>query len=75
MKTKDVSMTAIREYGEGRMVTVVNSIIGENEFHYSGKDEERLVVCARNEGGYNGTVVDLLDVINWVKANRPDLLI
>ncbi len=28
-----------------------------------------------NEGGHNGTAVDLLDVIAWVKANRPELLL
>ncbi len=34
----------------------------------------RLVIRAFNEGGYNCTDVDLLDVIDWVKQNKPELL-
>lgn len=34
----------------------------------------RLVLRARNEGGHNATEVDLLELIAWLKNNRPDLL-
>ena len=34
----------------------------------------RLLVRAFNEGAHNQTCVDLVDVIEWAKANRPDLL-
>lgn len=34
----------------------------------------RWVIEAYNEGGYNSTQVDLLDVIAWVRENRPELL-
>lgn len=34
----------------------------------------RWCISAENEGGHNGTDVDLVDVVEWVKANRPDLL-
>jgi hypothetical protein len=32
------------------------------------------VISASNEGGHNGTWVDLLDLIKWLRANRPELL-
>ena len=34
----------------------------------------RLVIVAFNEAKYNSTVVDLLDLIAWLKANKPELL-
>lgn len=34
----------------------------------------RLVVVALNEGGHNGTRVDLVDLLDWLRRNRPDLL-
>ncbi len=37
-------------------------------------EQSRLAVKASNEGGFNCTKVDLLDLIAWVKANRPELL-
>jgi hypothetical protein len=33
----------------------------------------RLVVKALNEGGYNSTEVDLLELLAWVKKNMPDV--
>lgn len=54
--------TGIREYAENMEVT-----IGEIE-------NGRLIIKALNEGGHNCTYVDLLDVIAWVKVNRPELL-
>jgi len=37
-------------------------------------DAERLVVRALNEGGHNSTEVDLLQLIAWLKTNKPELL-
>ena len=34
----------------------------------------RIVIRAMNEGGHNSTEVDLLELIAWLKAHRPDLL-
>jgi len=34
----------------------------------------REVIVAANEGGHNSTRVDLLDLINWLKKHRPELL-
>jgi hypothetical protein len=33
----------------------------------------RLVVDAKNEGGYNGTDVDLVQLLEWVSKNMPEL--
>ena len=53
--------TGIREYAEGMTVKI-------------REENERLVVRAYNEGGYNLTDVDLLDILDWVKENKPELL-
>ena len=63
--------TGIREYGEEYPVEIMERIAIPNiELRGVG----RLVICAINEGGYNGVSIDLLDVIEWVKKNRPELL-
>jgi len=54
--------TKIREYSEEMVVTIINA------------DNGRLVINALNEGGCNSTKVDLVDVIAWVKVNKPELL-
>ena len=38
------------------------------------EDNGRLVVSAWNEGGFNGTSVDLMELLAWLKSNRPDLI-
>ena len=38
------------------------------------EDNGRLIISAKNEGGYNGTSVDLLELLAWLRANRPDLM-
>ena len=60
---RDGQITSIREYAEEMPVRI--SVSAE-----SG----RLVIEADNEAGHNGTEVDLVDVLDWVRANRPDLL-
>ena len=35
--------------------------------------EKRLVITGTNEGGYNCTQVDLLQLLSWVKKNHPEL--
>lgn len=54
--------TNIREYAEEMGVEVKEWTNG------------RVVVQAFNEAGYNFTLVDLLDVIAWVRLNKPELL-
>ena len=53
--------TKIKEYVEGLPVEILEL-------------NDRLIIQALNEGGNNGTRVDLIDVINWVVSNRPDLI-
>ena len=53
--------TNIREYVEREPVEIKEK-------------DGRLVIEALNEGGHNGTEVDLMDVIEWVEVNRPDLI-
>ena len=56
-------MKGVREYNEGMLVELD---LAEND--------NRTVIVAYNEAGYNSTEVDLLDVIEWVKNNRPELI-
>jgi hypothetical protein len=53
----------VREYYEGFNVEIEKQ-----------EGNSRWVVVALNEGGYNSTAVDLIDLINWVSANKPELL-
>ena len=57
-------MIKIREYDEEMDV----------EIKEGNRYNNRLVIKAYTEGGYRATIVDLLDVIKWVKENKPELL-
>ena len=54
-------MAGVREYSEQMEVELK-------------RENERLVVTAFNEGGFKTTNVDLLDLLDWLSANRPDIL-
>jgi hypothetical protein len=54
-------MEGVREYREEYAVEL-------------GKEGDRFVVVATNEGSNNSTAIDLLDLLEWVRANRPELL-
>jgi len=58
-----IEMAGVREYCECKRVE-----LGMHE------DSGRLVVRAWNEGGSNCTEVDVLELVAWLKQNRPDLL-
>lgn len=62
MKTNIIE-TNIREYCEELPVKIK-------------QDEEtgRWVIFALNEAGHNSTSVDLLDLLRWIKKNKPELL-
>ena len=66
-ETHNEKSTTIREYAEEMEVT-----IGEHEIDEEGNT--RIVIGAMNEGGHNGTDVDLLDVIEWVIGNKPEII-
>lgn len=38
------------------------------------KIRDRFFIKASNEAGHNCTLVDLADLIAWLKANRPELI-
>ena len=54
-------MAGVTEYGEDFPVRLV-------------KRGSSYVVEAKNEGGYNRTQIDFIELVNWIKANRPELL-
>ena len=35
---------------------------------------QRWLIVTSTENGYNHTLVDLLDVLEWVRKNQPELL-
>lgn len=57
----DTVMTGVTEYGEGSEVLL----------RY---ENNRPVIVASNEAGYSGTFVDLIQVLEWVNENIPELL-
>ena len=77
MTTVPQEMVGVREYAEGyavKLVTTSGSFDGRKpECDWPGHG--RIAVRAMNEGGCACTEIDLLDLISWVKANRPDMLV
>lgn len=55
-------MEGVREYMEGMPVKIRTNENG------------RLVISADNEAGHNRTDVDLLDLLDWVRCNLPELV-
>ena len=69
-------MTGVSEYAEGFEVELVQT---NGRYKHGVQDSERegsgrWVVRAKNEGGYNCTEVDILDLVDWLRQHRPDLL-
>ena len=57
IKEGEEIITEIRDLEGGEPVRIV-------------KEKGRIYIKASNEGGYNGTMVDLSDVMKWVENNR-----
>ena len=57
-----VEMDGVTEYSEGLPVKL--------EQH-----NQRWVISALNEGLCNGMMVDVLQLVEWLRKNRPDLLL
>jgi hypothetical protein len=55
-------MVSVTEYGEGMDVKL-------------GYDKGRPVIVASNEAGYSSTFVDLIQLLEWVQDNMPELLV
>ena len=63
----------VHEYAEGEQVSL---LLDEIEDFMTGKIiGKRWVIHAINEGGFNGTSVDLFEFLRWCHLNRPDLVI
>jgi hypothetical protein len=61
MDMSEIIMEGVKEYAEEMDVRL-------------GTRNGRLTIDARNEGGHNGTDVDLVQVLEWVHKNLPQLL-
>lgn len=80
----DVSMSDVREYSEEypvQLSTRASSYFSPDALgpgHPGGqvaiKDGPRWVVRGRNEGGYNVTEIDLIDLLRWLSRHRGDML-
>lgn len=67
----------VREYAE--FYPVFLGTLSRDDAEYADKhkvktEAGREVIVAYNEGGCDLTQVDLLDLIDWLKKNRPELL-
>jgi lactam utilization protein B len=70
---KPIVMEGVVEYNEEMEVVLQTAKV--YDFNVRGyRDTGRLVIRAYNKAGYNSTEVDLVQVIEWVKANMPELL-
>ena len=73
--------TNIHEYAEemGVEIEKLKPAYGEeyksviSDKTYQAHTDERLVIVALNEGGFNCTKVDLVDVLKYVKLNMPEI--
>ena len=71
-----VIMVGVREYSEGMNVelAITRGMLDVDKPEKDWLGKERIVIKAFNEGGYNRTEVDLMDIILWLQKNRPELL-
>ena len=73
--------TNIREYCEEYPVEIKQlkesdekDLLDKDSLYYEACMDGRYVIVAVNEGGYNSTEVDLVDLLHYVKNNLPELL-
>jgi hypothetical protein len=57
----EIVMEGVEEYGEGYAVLLL-------------QEEGRWIINAANEGMQNCTRVDLVQLIDWIRHNKPELL-
>ena len=67
-----INTSEIREYGE--RIDVVIDDDADGNLAYADYVGGRPVLIAYNEGGYNHTTVDILDLVQWIQKNRPEWL-
>ena len=74
---ENAEKTTIREWNEGIDVEVKTKSVNDDPWApdcESNPPKDRLVLVAYNEAGCNCVYVDLLDVIDFVKKEMPELL-
>lgn len=69
-KYTTVKMVGVREYCEEYPVELSD---GTNTGVYDDYTD-RYVIRAINEGGHNSVEIDLIDLLTWLKENKPELL-
>ena len=69
-KQKKETIEEIREYGDGSPIELDTELPSR----YNQLTEQRIIVRAYNECGHCCTEIDLLDLIAWIKKNKPNLL-
>ena len=70
----EIELEGVREYCEEYPVllkqnTTTHSFVLDKDVLI-----DRPVLVGVNEGGYNSVEIDLLDLIEWLKNNKPELL-
>lgn len=66
--------TGVHEYCEGYDV-VLKRHVSDIRWMRTRPGHGRWVVRALNEAGYNSTEVDVVELLGWLKVNRPDLCV
>ncbi len=66
-----IKLDGVREYGDGDAVELART---QGKGYMTRTDAGRLVVRGWSECHNAAVEIDLLDLIAWLRANRPDLL-
>ena len=71
-----IIMVGVREYSEKMDVelTITEGMFDVDKPEKDWLGKGRIVIKAFNESGFNRTEVDLMDVILWLRKNKPELL-
>lgn len=67
----EIEMIGVREYGEGLPVILTHS---DGMFDEDSDGCPRLVLKIQSAEGYAEPEIDLLDVLDWIKDTKPELL-
>lgn len=75
--TTILPMEGVRDYSENELVELVLAEPDARMPECGPPAEEgpRWTISATNEGGYNGTAVDLGDLLSWLAEHQPKLLV
>lgn len=66
-------MKGVREYNEDFEMDLLDP--GGDRWERAGQSgSDRIVIKAYNEAGHDCVEIDALDLIAWIKKNRPELI-